>query len=145
MAGDEVPEQTGVGGGEGVGSVRGRRKSADFIQKSQLFEEKKFEGCVGGVEELLVVDCPEKPRYAFRNFTELTAKIPSTSPGPSSKFKKRCFQQKLCVVRQTEGVRGGVSLFDRSANRKQARNGDRESGGDNARAAKKLKVFSIFL
>ena len=49
------------------------------------------------------------------------------------------------MVRQTEGVLGGVSLVDQSANRKQAHNGDRESGGDNARAAKKLKVFSIFL
>ena len=78
MAGDEVPEQPGVRGGEGVGRGRGRRKSAEFIRKSQLFEEKKFEGGVGGVEELLVEDCPEKPRYACRNFTELTAKIPST-------------------------------------------------------------------
>ena len=45
MAGDEVPEQPGVRGGEGVGS--GRRKSAEFIQKSQLFEEEKVRGGFG--------------------------------------------------------------------------------------------------
>jgi hypothetical protein len=57
-----------------VDNGRGRRKSVEFIRKSQLFEEKKFKGGVGGVEELLVVDDPEKPRYAFINFTELTPK-----------------------------------------------------------------------
>ena len=102
---------------------------------------------MGGREELLVVDCLEKPRCAYKDFTEITSKFPSTSSGPSSggnRFKKRYIQQKLCVVRQSESVRGGVSLVEQSANRKRARNRDRESGGDNAGAAKKLKVFPIF-
>ena len=70
MAGDEVPEQPGVGGG--VDSGRGKRKSSEFIRKTQLFEEKKIDGGVGGIEELLVVDCPEKPRCPYKNFTEKT-------------------------------------------------------------------------
>ena len=66
MAGDGVPEQPGVGGGWEVDSGRGRRKSAEFIQKTQLFE-----GSVGSKGELLVVDCPEKPKCAYKNFSEI--------------------------------------------------------------------------
>ena len=69
------------------------RKSTEFIRKTQLFEEKKFEGGVGRKGKLL-----EKPECPYKNFSEITSKLPSTSPGPSSKFKKRYIQQKLCVV-----------------------------------------------
>ena len=49
------------------------------------------------------------------------------------------------MVRESENVRGGMSLVEHSANRKRARDGDRESGGDNTGTAKKLKVFPIVI
>ena len=84
MAGDGFSEQPGLGGGWGGGSGRWRRSSAEFIQKTQMFEEQKLDGCVGEKEELLVVKYPKKPRCAYINYTEISSKFPSTSPGPSS-------------------------------------------------------------
>ena len=143
MAASAVSEQPGGGkGGEGGSGVR-RRRSAEFNQKLNRFEELKFDGGVGKRQEkLLVVRAPEetKPKCLYANFTDICSKLPGTSPGTIFR-KKQYIQQKLCVSRKTANVRGGMLLVEHSTNQKRALSGDRECGGEVQGEAKKLKVF----
>jgi hypothetical protein len=114
-----------------------------------MFEVQTFDGGVRDKDELLIVDCPEKPRCAYKNFTEISLKFLSILPGPSSggrgdRIKKRYIHQKLFVVRLSEIVLGGILLVEQTANRKRARDRDRESVMDIAGTANNLKNFTVF-
>jgi hypothetical protein len=95
---------------------------------------------MGEKKEKLLAPEETKPKCLYANFTDICSKLPGTSTGTILGKK-----QKLCVSRKSANVRGGMLLIEQSTNQKRARSGDRECGGDVQGAAKKLKVFPIFM